>query len=140
MIKDQNNLAIAKVFWRMKSRIKPNCKQSYFNSKASNVNLCFSKSASLLQFFSHNAKTMQWWNIGFILCDRSFMLSTVSLLLTLTSSIIIYMTTNILFLLFSLFVTLQLSSGTARRANGGFHPWLLAVGGASTFTTHCSNL
>jgi len=30
------------------------------------------KSASLQQFFSHDAKTMQWWNIGFILCDRSF--------------------------------------------------------------------
>jgi len=28
----------------------PNCKQSYFNSKASSVNLRFSKSASL-----------QWW-------------------------------------------------------------------------------
>jgi len=57
----------------MKSRIKPNCKQSYFNSKVSSVNLRFSKSASLLQqFFFHDAKTMQWWNIGFILCDRSF--------------------------------------------------------------------
>jgi len=47
-----------------------NCKQSYFNSKASSVNLRFSKSASL-QFFSHDAKTMQRWNIGIILCDRS---------------------------------------------------------------------
>jgi len=26
----------------------------------------------LQQFFSHDAKTMQWWNNGFILCDRSF--------------------------------------------------------------------
>jgi len=43
----------------MKSRIKPNCKQSYFISKASSVNLCFSKSAALQQFFSHDAKTMQ---------------------------------------------------------------------------------
>jgi len=56
----------------MKSRIKPNCKQSYFNSKESSVNLCLSKSASLQQIFSHNAKTMQWWSIGFILCDGSF--------------------------------------------------------------------
>jgi len=58
-------------FWRMKSRIKPNCKPSYFISKTSSVNLRFSKSASLQQFFSHDAKTMQWWNVGFILCDRS---------------------------------------------------------------------
>jgi len=43
----------------MKSRIKPNCKQSYFNSKASSVNLRFNKSASLQQFFSHDAKTVQ---------------------------------------------------------------------------------
>jgi len=35
------------------------------------VNLRFSKSASLQQFFSHDAKTMQWWNHCFILCDRS---------------------------------------------------------------------
>jgi len=43
----------------MKSRIKANSKQSYFNSKAFSVNLCFSKSASLQQFFSHDAKIMQ---------------------------------------------------------------------------------
>jgi len=43
----------------MKSRIKPNCKQSYSKTKASSVNLRFSNSASLQQFFSRNAKTMQ---------------------------------------------------------------------------------
>jgi len=67
-----NNNSNWKSFWRMKSRIKPNCKQSYFNSKVSSVNLRFSKLASLQPVFSHDAKTMQWWNIGFILCDRSF--------------------------------------------------------------------
>jgi len=43
----------------MKSRIKPSCKQSYFNSKVSSVNLRFSKSASLQPVFFHDAKTMQ---------------------------------------------------------------------------------
>jgi len=68
----QTIIVIEEVFWRIKSRITLNCKQSYFNSKASSVNLRFSKSASL-QFFSHDAKTktMQCWNNGFIQCDRS---------------------------------------------------------------------
>jgi len=43
-------MVIEEVYWRIKRQIKPNCKQSYFNSKASSVNLRFSKSSSLQNF------------------------------------------------------------------------------------------
>jgi len=55
-----NNYSNWRRFRRMKSRIKPNWKQSYFNRKASSVNLLrFSKLTFLQQFFSPDAKTMQ---------------------------------------------------------------------------------
>jgi len=46
-LKQHTIIVIEEVFWRIKSQIKPKCKQSYFNSKTFSVNLRFSKSASL---------------------------------------------------------------------------------------------
>jgi len=61
----------------MKSRIKPNCKQSYFNSKASSVNLCFIKSASLQNFSLMMQRQCSdgisgvhpCWALGMMICE-----------------------------------------------------------------------